>query len=78
MNLRTIVLEVLTILSSFSTLLCCAMPALLVSIGARRRYHRSATTRLAFRAQNFAFRICRSHADAIGRVLSQSQRAVPD
>lgn len=34
MNLRTIVLEVLTILSSFSTLLCCALPALLVSLGA--------------------------------------------
>jgi len=34
MNLRTIVLELLTILSSFSTLLCCALPALLVSVGA--------------------------------------------
>jgi hypothetical protein len=34
MNLRTIVLEALTILSSFSTLLCCALPALLVSLGA--------------------------------------------
>ena len=34
MNLRIIVLEALTILSSFSTLLCCALPALLVSIGA--------------------------------------------
>jgi hypothetical protein len=34
MNLRTIVLETLTILSSFSTLLCCALPALLVSLGA--------------------------------------------
>jgi hypothetical protein len=34
MNLRTVVLEALTILSSFSTLLCCALPALLVSIGA--------------------------------------------
>jgi hypothetical protein len=34
MNLRTIIFEVLTILSSFSTLLCCALPALLVSIGA--------------------------------------------
>ena len=34
MNLRTIVLEMLTILSSFSTLLCCALPALLVSLGA--------------------------------------------
>jgi hypothetical protein len=34
MNLRTIALEVLTILSSFSTLLCCALPALLVSLGA--------------------------------------------
>ncbi|PYL78269.1 MAG: hypothetical protein DMF26_01195 [Verrucomicrobia bacterium] len=34
MNLRTIVLEVLTILSSFTTLLCCAMSALLVSVGA--------------------------------------------
>jgi hypothetical protein len=34
MNLRTIVLEVLTILSSFTALLCCAMPALLVSVGA--------------------------------------------
>jgi len=34
MNLRNIILEVLTVLSSFSTLLCCALPALLVSIGA--------------------------------------------
>jgi hypothetical protein len=34
MNLRTIVLEALTILTSFGTLLCCALPAALVSIGA--------------------------------------------
>jgi hypothetical protein len=34
MNLRTIVFEALTILSSFSTLICCALPAALVSIGA--------------------------------------------
>jgi uncharacterized membrane protein YdcZ (DUF606 family) len=34
MNLRNIVLEVLTVLSSFTTLLCCALPALLVSLGA--------------------------------------------
>ena len=34
MNVRTIILEVLTILSSFSTLLCCALPTALVSIGA--------------------------------------------
>jgi hypothetical protein len=34
MNLRTIILEVLTFLSSFSTLFCCALPALLVSLGA--------------------------------------------
>src|SRR4029077_11871408 len=34
MNPRNIVLEVLTILSSFSTLLCCALPALVVSLGA--------------------------------------------
>ena len=34
MNLRIIVLEILTILSSFSTLACCALPAALVSIGA--------------------------------------------
>jgi hypothetical protein len=34
MNLRTLVLQVLTIFSSFSTLLCCALPALLVSVGA--------------------------------------------
>jgi hypothetical protein len=34
MNLRTIVLEALTVLTSFSTLLCCALPAALVSIGA--------------------------------------------
>ena len=34
MNLRTIILEVLTVLSSFSTLVCCALPAALVSIGA--------------------------------------------
>ena len=34
MNMRTILLEILTILSSFSTLVCCALPAALVSIGA--------------------------------------------
>ena len=34
MKVRNILLEVLTILSSFSTLLCCALPALLVSLGA--------------------------------------------
>jgi len=34
MNVRTIVLDFLTILSSFSTLLCCALPAALVSLGA--------------------------------------------
>jgi hypothetical protein len=34
MNVRIILLEFLTILSSFSTLLCCAVPAALVSIGA--------------------------------------------
>jgi hypothetical protein len=34
MNLRTIILEMLTIVSSFSTLICCALPAALVSIGA--------------------------------------------
>jgi hypothetical protein len=34
MNLRIIILEVLTILSSFSTLVCCALPVALVSIGA--------------------------------------------
>jgi hypothetical protein len=34
MNLRTIILEILTILSSFSTLVCCALPVALVSIGA--------------------------------------------
>ena len=34
MNLRNIILEFLTFLSSLSTLLCCALPALLVSIGA--------------------------------------------
>ena len=34
MNVRTILLEFLTILSSFSTLICCALPATLVSIGA--------------------------------------------
>jgi hypothetical protein len=34
MNVRTIILEVLTVLSSFGTLLCCALPALLVSVGA--------------------------------------------
>jgi hypothetical protein len=31
---RAIILEILTILSSFSTLVCCALPAALVSIGA--------------------------------------------
>jgi hypothetical protein len=34
MNTRTIILEILTVLSSFSTLVCCALPAALVSIGA--------------------------------------------
>jgi hypothetical protein len=34
MNLRNLILEVVTILSSFTTLLCCAVPALLVSLGA--------------------------------------------
>ena len=34
MNVRTIILEILTILTSFSTLVCCAIPAALVSIGA--------------------------------------------
>src|ERR1700686_226922 len=34
MNLRNLTLEVLTILSSFTTLVCCALPALLVSLGA--------------------------------------------
>jgi hypothetical protein len=34
MSTRTIILEILTILSSFSTLVCCALPAVLVSIGA--------------------------------------------
>jgi hypothetical protein len=34
MNVRNIVLEFLTILGSFSTLVCCALPAALVSIGA--------------------------------------------
>ena len=34
MNVRNIILEILTILSSFGTLLCCALPALLVSVGA--------------------------------------------
>jgi len=34
MNLRTIALELLTIFSSFGTLLWCALPALLVSVGA--------------------------------------------
>ena len=34
MNFRTFVLEILAILSSFSTLVCCALPVALVSIGA--------------------------------------------
>ena len=34
MNVRTIILEMLTILSSFSMLVCCALPAALVTIGA--------------------------------------------
>jgi len=34
MNVRTIILELLSILSSFATLICCALPAALVSIGA--------------------------------------------
>ena len=32
--MRAIILEILTIVSSFSTLACCALPAALVSIGA--------------------------------------------
>jgi hypothetical protein len=32
--MRTIIVELLSILSSFSTLICCALPAALVSIGA--------------------------------------------
>ena len=34
MNVRTIILEILAVLSSLSTLVCCALPAALVSIGA--------------------------------------------
>ncbi|MEY2479516.1 MAG: hypothetical protein QOI04_443 [Verrucomicrobiota bacterium] len=34
MKLRNIILEALTLFSTFGTLLCCALPALLVSIGA--------------------------------------------
>jgi len=34
MNARAILLEILTVLSSFTTLLCCALPALVVSLGA--------------------------------------------
>jgi type III secretory pathway component EscV len=34
MNIRTTILDLLTVLSSFGTLLCCAVPALLVSVGA--------------------------------------------
>jgi hypothetical protein len=34
MNVRTIILEILTIVGSFSTLVCCALPAALVSVGA--------------------------------------------
>jgi hypothetical protein len=34
MNVRTIILETLTIVGSFSTLVCCALPAALVSVGA--------------------------------------------
>lgn len=34
MNLRNTLLQTLTLFSSFGTLLCCALPALLVSIGA--------------------------------------------
>jgi uncharacterized iron-regulated membrane protein len=34
MNLRNGVVQTLTLFSSFGTLLCCALPALLVSIGA--------------------------------------------
>jgi hypothetical protein len=34
MNLRTIILEALTILTSFGTLVCCALPTLFVSLGA--------------------------------------------
>ena len=34
MNARAILPEILTVLSSFTTLLCCALPALVVSLGA--------------------------------------------
>jgi len=34
MNVRTIILEILAVLSSLSTLVCCALPTALVSIGA--------------------------------------------
>jgi hypothetical protein len=34
MNPRNAILEILTVLSSFTTLVCCALPALLVSLGA--------------------------------------------
>jgi len=34
MNVRTIILETLTSVGSFSTLVCCALPAALVSVGA--------------------------------------------
>ena len=52
MNLRTIILEALTILSSFSTLVCCAAAGS-ARVNRRRRRARercrgSATTRLAF------------------------------
>src|SRR6202171_1153135 len=33
-NLRNLILEVLTVLSSFTTLVCCALPAVLVALGA--------------------------------------------
>jgi len=34
MNIRATILDALTVLSSFGTLLCCALPALVVSVGA--------------------------------------------
>jgi len=34
MNIRATIVDLLTVLSSFGTLLCCAVPALLVSVGA--------------------------------------------
>ena len=81
MNVRTIILEILTILSSFSTSRCCALPAALVSIGAGAALASvlTAVPQLVWLSEHniplFAF--ARTHVGAVGRFgLSQPRRAL--